>query len=64
MERSLFIEKRDINDLGDILHIARSIGKKVLNVERVNVNPKIAYFPNGYVVIVSPQHDGDKTHEK
>ena len=59
MERAIHIEKRDITDLGDLLHIARAIGRKIFNVDRVNINPQIAYVPNGYVVMVSPQeHNG------
>lgn len=54
MEKALLI-KGPLQDLGDVLHIARARGKKALNVERVKVKPIIYPYGNDdYVVLVEP----------
>ena len=56
-ERS-FVIRGELLDLSDLLHIARAIGKKAFNVERVNVKPEVTRIPNGYVVVICPEHNG------
>ena len=54
MEKPLII-KGPLEDLGDILHIARCRGKKALNVKHVKVKPIIYPYGNDdYVVLVEP----------
>ncbi len=60
MEHILYIRKGGIDDLGDLLHIARSKGKKRLKCERVHIKPEIAYLPDGYVLIVSELNGKEK----
>jgi len=60
MERAIYIEKRGITDLGDLLNVARSVAKQVLNVDRVHISPEIAYINNGYTLIVSPSEKNGK----
>ena len=47
-----------LEDLGDVLHIARVEGKKVLKTERVKVKPYVQTVENGYVVLVEPDGSG------
>jgi len=48
-----------LEDLSDVLRIARTEGKKVLNVHRVIVKPLIfPYRENSYLVIVEPEQPG------
>jgi len=58
MERALII-KGALKDLSDVLRIARAEGRKILNVQKIRVNPVVLPF-NGsdYIVVVSPEHNG------
>lgn len=58
MDKTLFLMKGHIKDLSDVLRIARTEGRKVLNCEKVNVKPVVYPFQDGYLVVVSPEHDG------
>ncbi|MBA7493349.1 hypothetical protein ES702_03907 [subsurface metagenome] len=53
LEKSIIIKGNNINDLSDLLRIARSIGKTILHVDKVNVNPLIFYDVDEYIVRVS-----------
>jgi hypothetical protein len=60
-DRSFVIREqkgKELYDLSDLLNIARSIGKKAFNVERVNVKPEVTRIPDGYVVVICPEHNG------
>lgn len=58
MEKALII-KGSLPDLSDVLRIARSEGRKVLNVHKINVKPIVVpYNGKDYLVVVSPEHDG------
>jgi len=58
MERALII-RGALNDLSDVLRIARAEGRKILNVQKIRVSP-VVYPYNGkdYLVVVSPEHNG------
>lgn len=43
-----------LNDLGDLLEIARVEGRKLLKVKRVNIKPIVHQFNGDYLVIVEP----------
>lgn len=58
MEKALII-RGNLPDLSDVLRIARAEGKKLLNVEKVNVKPVVYPHPEGVVVLVSPEYNGD-----
>lgn len=58
MEKALYLMRGGITDLSDILRIARTEGRKILNVQKVNVKPVVVPYNNGYLVVVSPEHNG------
>lgn len=60
MRKPLIIEAGNgkVTDLSDILRIARTEGKKVLNCHKVNVKPIVIPYGNAYLVVVSPERDG------
>lgn len=46
-------------DLSDVLRIARVEGKKILNVQKVNVKPVVYPYGNeSYLVVVEPDGSG------
>ena len=57
-EKSLII-RGPLEDLSDVLRIARVEGKKVLRVEKVIVKPLVIPYGNeSYVVVVEPDGSG------
>lgn len=44
-----------LDDLGDVLQIARSLGCKALGVDKVTVIPEVITRGNSYVVFVVPK---------
>jgi len=57
LEKAIIIKGDNISDLSDVLRIARSIGKTILHVDKVKVNPHVFYDGNEYIVKVSRQED-------
>ena len=53
-QKSLIIHG-PINDLGDLLQIARAQGCKILGCDKVTVDPHVFSVNNDYVVLVSPK---------
>lgn len=51
--KALFIKRGKIKDLGDLLQIARTEGKKALRVDKVHVSPTVHSHGEDYVVVVS-----------
>jgi hypothetical protein len=56
-EKVLLI-KGPLEDLSDLLRIARVEGRKVLRAEKVKVKPLVLQYENGYVVFVEPDGSG------
>ena len=55
MRKALIIHRGKIRDKGDVLHIARALGREALGVKKVRVLPWVAYDPYGdFVVEVEP----------
>ena len=50
--------KGPLNDLSDILYIARKEGKIVLKAKKVKVNPLVVAHGSDYVVVVEPDGSG------
>jgi hypothetical protein len=50
--RKSLIINGPLEDLGDVLAIARVQGKIILGSERVRVLPFVEQFENGYVVVI------------
>lgn len=50
-----------ISDLGELIHIARQIGKIFFRVDRVTVSPEVTRTKEGYRVKISPDHNGHET---
>ena len=53
LEKAIIIKGDNIGDLSDLLRIARSIGKRILHCNEVNVNPRIFFYDGEYIVKVS-----------
>ena len=53
LEKAVIIKGENIEDLSDLLRIARSIGKNILHCNEVNVNPHIFFYNEEYIVKVS-----------
>lgn len=56
-EKSLII-KGPLDDLSDVLHIARIQAKIVLKVKRVKIKPVVYPYGNDYLVVVEPDGYG------
>ena len=70
MEKIIVLERRNIQDLSDILRLAHTIGKKVFGVEWVKVAPTVYPLKDkhkkvvGYTVKVSPDNNNKKIVER
>lgn len=51
MQKALIIHGK-LEDLSDVLRIARCEGKKLLKVDKVRVKPIVYPYNDGYVVVV------------
>lgn len=58
MKVKVLLIKGPLDDLGDLLQIARVEGRKVLKVEKVKVQPIVLQYEGGYVVFVEPNGSG------
>jgi len=54
MGRALII-KGPLDDLEDLLRIARDVGKKALRCARVKVDPQVHYRGHDFIVIVNEE---------
>ena len=55
---ALYIHNGKIDDLGDLLNVARVEGRKKLKVDKVKVHPIVYPFEGGFLVVVSPEGVG------
>jgi len=60
VDKALLI-KGPLHNLSDVLRIARTEGKKLLKVDKVNVKPILhLYTEDSYLVVVSPEEGCSK----
>ena len=56
-EKPIFI-KGPLEDLSDVLRIARVQGRIILKTQRVKVKPQVYLYNDGYLVVVEPDGSG------